>query len=124
MLTATGTGLSRRADLLKLAAWFHSADSDSAHRLYDAAFGCYPARHLLFGPDEPDTATGPGTSWWESVPVNVPVSLMTYTSAPLAGCADQCWRTERKVSSAHPASAAASWTQLISRKPVAAPMKP
>ncbi|GAA3212423.1 DUF2397 domain-containing protein [Dactylosporangium siamense] len=75
MLTATGTGLSRRADLLKLAAWFHSADSDSAHRLYDAAFGCYPARHLLFGPDEPDTATGPGTSWWESIPVNVPVSL-------------------------------------------------
>ncbi len=75
MLTASGTGLSRRADLLKLAAWFHTADSDAAHRLYDAAFGCYPARHLLIGPDEPDGSTGPGTSWWESAPVDVPVSL-------------------------------------------------
>jgi uncharacterized protein (TIGR02677 family) len=75
MLTASGTGVSRRADLLKLAGWFHSADSDTAHRLYDAAFGCYPARHLLLGPDEPDLGAGPGTSWWESSPVEVPVSL-------------------------------------------------
>jgi uncharacterized protein (TIGR02677 family) len=75
MLTASGTGLSRRADLLKLAAWFHTADSDTAHRLYDAAFGCYPARHLLVGPEEPDTSAGPGTSWWDSAPVDVPVSL-------------------------------------------------
>jgi uncharacterized protein (TIGR02677 family) len=75
MLTASGTGLSRRADLLKLAGWFHTADSDTAHRLYDAAFGCYPARHLLIGPDEPDLSAGPGTSWWESPPVDVPVSL-------------------------------------------------
>src|SRR5207253_439763 len=75
MLTASGTGLSRRADLLKLAGWFHNADSETAHRLYDAAFGCYPARHLLIGPDEPDVSAGPGTSWWESEPVDVPVSL-------------------------------------------------
>ena len=75
MLTASGTGLSRRADLLKLAGWFHTADSDTAHRLYDAAFGCYPARHLLIGPEEPDGAGGPSTSWWDSAPVDVPVSL-------------------------------------------------
>lgn len=75
MLTASGTGLSRRADLLKLATWFHTADSDTAHRLYDAAFGCYPARHLLIGPEEPDASAGPGTSWWEAAPVDVPVSL-------------------------------------------------
>ncbi|NJC73018.1 DUF2397 domain-containing protein [Planosporangium thailandense] len=75
MLAASGTGLSRRADLLKLAAWFHNADSDTAHRLYDAAFGCYPARHLLIGPDEPDVSAGPSTSWWDSAPVDVPVSL-------------------------------------------------
>jgi uncharacterized protein (TIGR02677 family) len=75
MLTASGTGLSRRADLLKLAGWFHSADSDTAHRLYDAAFGCYPARHLLIGPEEPDVSAGPGMSWWDSPPVDVPVSL-------------------------------------------------
>ncbi len=75
MLTASGTGLSRRADLLKLASWFHTADSDSAHRLFDAAFGCYPARHLLIGPEEADPSAGPNTSWWDSTPVDVPVSL-------------------------------------------------
>jgi hypothetical protein len=75
MLTTSGTGLSRRADLLKLATWFHAADSDTAHRLFDAAFGCYPARHLLIGPEEPDASAGPGTSWWEAAPVDVPVSL-------------------------------------------------
>lgn len=75
MLTASGTGLSRRADLLRLATWFHGADSETAHRLYDAAFGCYPARHLLFGPDEPDLSVGPATSWWDATPVSVPVSL-------------------------------------------------
>jgi uncharacterized protein (TIGR02677 family) len=75
MLAASGTGVSRRADLLKLAAWFHTADSDTADRLYDAAFGCYPARHLLLGPEELDPYAGPGSSWWESDPVEVPVSL-------------------------------------------------
>jgi uncharacterized protein (TIGR02677 family) len=75
MLTASGTGLSRRADLLKLAAWFHGADSETAHRLYDAAFGCYPARHLLMGPEEPDASAGPSTSWWDAAPIDVPVSL-------------------------------------------------
>jgi uncharacterized protein (TIGR02677 family) len=75
MLTASGTGLSRRADLLKLASWFHTADSGSAHRLFDAAFGCYPARHLLIGPEEADPSAGPNTSWWDSTPVDVPVSL-------------------------------------------------
>jgi len=75
ILTASGTGLSRRADLLKLASWFHTADSDTAHRLYDAAFGCYPVRHLLIGPEEADPSAGPGTSWWDSSPVDVPVSL-------------------------------------------------
>jgi uncharacterized protein (TIGR02677 family) len=75
MLTASGTGLSRRADLLKLAGWFNVTDSDTAHRVYDAAFGCYPARHLLVGPEESDAASGPSTSWWDSLPVDVPVSL-------------------------------------------------
>lgn len=75
ILTASGTGLSRRADLLKLASWFHGADSDTAHRLYDAAFGSYPARHLLIGPEEADPSAGPGTSWWDGSPVDVPVSL-------------------------------------------------
>lgn len=75
LLDSSGTGFSRRADFLRLTRWFAAADDEQAHRLYDAAFGVYPARHLLFGPDEPDPRVGPTTSWWHAEPVPVPVSL-------------------------------------------------
>ena len=75
LLDSSGTGFSRRADFLRLARWFSAADDEQAHRLYDAAFGAYPARHLLFGPDEPDPRIGPTTSWWHAEPVPIPVSL-------------------------------------------------
>jgi uncharacterized protein (TIGR02677 family) len=75
LLDSSGTGFSRRADFLRLARWFSASDDDGAHRLYAAAFGAYPSRHLLFGPDEPDPRIGPTTSWWDSDPVQVPVSL-------------------------------------------------
>jgi uncharacterized protein (TIGR02677 family) len=75
MLAAAGTGVSRRADLLRLAAWFAEADQDDAHRIFAATFGAYPARHLLFGPEEQTARTGAATSWWDAEPVDVPVSL-------------------------------------------------
>jgi uncharacterized protein (TIGR02677 family) len=75
LLDSSGTGFSRRADFLRLTRWFAAADDEQAHRLYDAAFGAYPARHLLFGPDEPDPRIGPTTSWWHAEPVPIPVSL-------------------------------------------------
>jgi uncharacterized protein (TIGR02677 family) len=75
LLDSSGTGFSRRADFLRLARWFATADDEQAHRLYDAAFGIYPARHLLFGPEEPDPRVGPTTSWWQAEPVPVPLSL-------------------------------------------------
>ena len=75
LLDSSGTGFSRRADFLRLTRWFADADDERAHRLYDAAFGAYPARHLLFGPDEPDPRVGPTTSWWYADPVPIPVSL-------------------------------------------------
>ncbi|PFG37930.1 uncharacterized protein (TIGR02677 family) [Georgenia soli] len=75
MLASAGTGVSRRADLLKLASWFDDADADQAHALYAAAFGAYPARHLLGGPEEPDPRDGATTSWWAATPVEVPLSL-------------------------------------------------
>ena len=75
LLDSSGTGFSRRADFLRLARWFSAADDDSAHRLYAAAFGVYPARHLLFGAEEPDPRIGPTTSWWDADPVQVPLSL-------------------------------------------------
>jgi uncharacterized protein (TIGR02677 family) len=75
LLDSSGTGFSRRADFLRLARWFAVADDERAHRLYDAAFGTYPSRHLLFGPEEPDPRVGPTTSWWQAEPVPVPLSL-------------------------------------------------
>ena len=75
LLDSSGTGFSRRADFLRLARWFASSDDEGAHRLYAAAFGAYPARHLLFGPEEPDPRIGPTTSWWRGDPVQIPVSL-------------------------------------------------
>ncbi len=49
----SGGGLvpGRRGELLELARWFEQADHDQAHRLYAAAFGLHPARHLLPAPD-------------------------------------------------------------------------
>jgi uncharacterized protein (TIGR02677 family) len=75
LLDSSGTGFSRRADFLRLARWFSAADDESSHRLYAAAFGIYPSRHLLFGAEEPDPRIGPTTSWWDSDPVQVPLSL-------------------------------------------------
>ncbi|GLX97655.1 DUF2397 domain-containing protein [Herbidospora sp. NBRC 101105] len=75
MLAAGGTGVSRRSDLLKLARWFAEADDQEAHRIFAAAFGAYPSRHLALGPAEPDAKATPGTSWLAAAPVRVPVSL-------------------------------------------------
>lgn len=75
MLAAAGTGVSRRADLLRLAGWFDKADTDTAHRIFNTAFGTYPSRHLLRGPEEDTGRDGATTSWWDSEPVDVPLSL-------------------------------------------------
>ncbi len=75
LLDTSGTGFSRRADLLRLARWFNDADDETAHRIFAAAFLSYPARHLQLGPDEIDPRVGPTISWWHSDPVEVPVSL-------------------------------------------------
>jgi len=75
MITAAGSGVSRRSDLLRLAAWFTECTDDEAHRLFAATFGAQPARHLLVGPDEPDASGSATTSWWDASPVDVPVSL-------------------------------------------------
>jgi uncharacterized protein (TIGR02677 family) len=55
---------SRSADLLALAVRFEEADSDEeAHRLWHAAFGLAPARHLGGIPD--DDGVPAAASWWE-----------------------------------------------------------
>ncbi len=75
LLDTSGTGYSRRADLLRLARWFDAADDETAHRIYAAAYLNYPARHLLGGPEEIDPRIGPTTSWWLCDPVEIAVSL-------------------------------------------------
>jgi len=75
MLAAAGTGVSRRADFLRLASWFAAAGTDDAHRLFNAAFGAFPARHLAIGPDELSPRASALTSWWDADPVDVPMSL-------------------------------------------------
>jgi uncharacterized protein (TIGR02677 family) len=68
-----GAEVSRYGDLLRLAGWFAQADDDTAHAIWAAAFGLYPARHLGFvgdGVDIPPTA-----SFWSAPSAQVPVSL-------------------------------------------------
>lgn len=73
--TTTSPGFSHRSDMLRLAGWFSESSDEQAHRLFAAAFGAFPGRHVLLGPDEPDPRVGPGTSWWHGDPVVVPLSL-------------------------------------------------
>ncbi|MFI1415648.1 DUF2397 domain-containing protein [Streptomyces sp. NPDC020707] len=75
MLSSGGTGASRRADLLRLAALFATADAEQAQRAFAAAFGAYGMRHLGSGPEEPDAQVSPTTSWWHAPPIEVPLSL-------------------------------------------------
>lgn len=75
MLASAGTGVSRRNDLLRLAGWFDGSSNDQAHRLFNAAFGTYSVRHLGLGPEETALRASAVTSWWNTEPVEVPLSL-------------------------------------------------
>jgi uncharacterized protein (TIGR02677 family) len=71
-------GSSRRADYLRLAAWF---DDANRHRpgelptLAAAAFGIFPCRHLGAVPGDDGDPVPTSTSWWDAPPAPVPVSL-------------------------------------------------
>ena len=69
---------SRYSDLVLLARWFGEADDLTAHRIWEAEFGLYPARHLGFRAD-PEGDPVPATrSWWNSAVAEVPLSLRTH----------------------------------------------
>jgi uncharacterized protein (TIGR02677 family) len=66
----------RSTDLRTLARWFAEADSDaSAHRLWRAAFGLAPARHLVIDAATLDAReerpVSPATSWLEAPPLRI-----------------------------------------------------
>ncbi len=74
MLRSASGEMSRRKDLLRLAAWFDAADPEDAHDLAVAAFGLYGARHLGVAPD-PESSVPAYVSWWTGPVVDVPVAL-------------------------------------------------
>lgn len=74
MLRSASGEMSRRKDLLRLAAWFDAAEPEEAHDLAVAAFGLYGARHLGVAPD-PDQSIPAYVSWWTGPVVDVPVAL-------------------------------------------------
>ncbi|MBW4719349.1 DUF2397 domain-containing protein [Saccharothrix obliqua] len=71
----SGGGLlpGRRAELLKLAAWFDGGGPDRAHELYAAAFGLYSARHLSPAPEH--DRDNERTSWRDGPVHDVSVSV-------------------------------------------------
>ncbi|MGW3511814.1 TIGR02677 family protein [Streptomyces sp. NPDC000994] len=74
MLRSASGEMSRRKDLLRLAAWFDTAQPEEAHDLAVAAFGLYGARHLGVAPDA-DRSVPAYVSWWTGPVVDVPVAL-------------------------------------------------
>jgi uncharacterized protein (TIGR02677 family) len=72
--TAGGGPLpSRRAELLKLAQWLHSATPEHADVLYTAAFGLFSARNLLPAPEH--DGDDERTPWRDGPVVDVSVSV-------------------------------------------------
>ncbi|MFI5530978.1 TIGR02677 family protein [Kitasatospora sp. NPDC051853] len=74
MLRSASGEMSRRRDLLRLAAWFDAAEPETAHDLAVAAFGLHGARHLGVAPD-PEGVVPAHVSWWSGPVVDVPVTL-------------------------------------------------
>jgi uncharacterized protein (TIGR02677 family) len=84
LISATQRGVSRRRDLLKLAAWFDAADPQQADDLFVAAFGLYGVRHLAVPSDE-ESPVPALESWWAAPAVEVPVSLRQLGSRAARG---------------------------------------
>ena len=76
---------SLRDDLTELARWFERVPSDQdAHRLFNAAFGLWPARHHHLLPDDPEDV-GVSTSWLDAPAVPVAATLRTTGSVASRG---------------------------------------
>jgi uncharacterized protein (TIGR02677 family) len=68
----------RSADFRALARWFAQApDDEAAHRLWRAAFGLCPARHLSVTSETADTwgEVPPGTPWADAPPIRISPQL-------------------------------------------------
>lgn len=75
-LSRSGVGAaSRRADFLRLAHFFDTADADVLPRIAAAAFGVGPANHYGVASEDADDPVSTATSWWEAPRALVPVSI-------------------------------------------------
>jgi uncharacterized protein (TIGR02677 family) len=84
-LLATGGRVTRRAELLRIASAMESAATDDeAWRVWCAATGLWPARHLTGIPDEPVDAAA-RTSFWTAPAVPVSVILRKRGSPSVKG---------------------------------------
>ncbi|MCW3840416.1 TIGR02677 family protein [Micromonospora yasonensis] len=117
-------GTSTAADFRALARWFATSDSDdTAHELWSAAFGLWPARHTHLTPDDP-TAVPATVSWWDAPAVPVSPLLRTIgqvdkvaRTARVRDTADvRRLRRERVV--AQRAELERAWAQLATPGPV------
>ncbi|WP_160148811.1 TIGR02677 family protein [Amycolatopsis alkalitolerans] len=85
-IVADGAGeRSRHRELITLARWFAEADDATAHALWAAAFGLYPARHLSFRADREGVPVPPTTSWWRGPAADVPVTLRNHGDRAVRG---------------------------------------
>lgn len=76
---------SRYGDLLTLARWFDTADDDTAHALWAAAFGLYSCRHLAFAADDDADPVPATASWWRTPSADVPVALRRHGARTIRG---------------------------------------
>ncbi|MFT3888863.1 MAG: DUF2397 domain-containing protein [Arachnia sp.] len=111
-LLAVGGTVSRKADLLRLAAAIERADSDDdAWRLWRAATGLFPARHVTW--ETPDVSAGVQTSTWDAPPATISRRLRTQGARALSGRATRIADTTqaRRVARQEAARAQADWEQ-------------
>lgn len=78
-------GISRESQLRHLAGWFTNLpDQESAHALFDAAFGLGGPRHVNVAYDDPEAAPT-RKSWWEAPAVELSRTLTENGREPGAG---------------------------------------
>lgn len=95
--------ITRASELLHLARWFLRCETDEAHRLFDAAFGLSPPRHLDQADPDPERVAA-SVSWWDASPVAVSATLRLHgrrAGAPPPAKASDYAQTKARLAAEH-----------------------
>lgn len=85
-LSRVGMGAtSRRADFVRLAAFFDECAGDESHRIAAAAFGLGSVRHFAIASDDADDPVATTTPWADAPRATVPISLRERGDTALRG---------------------------------------